>query len=151
MMHFEMNKQYDVIICLFSSIGYLETLEEIKLAFTCFNNHLKPNGLLIVEPWFTKENWHKGKVLMLPVEREEIKICRMTRSYKSGDYSILDFNYLVGTTEHGIQVFKEEHKLRLTSKEEMLTIFRSAGFDVSFDEKGLTGRGMYYGVKFSNS
>ena len=29
----------------------------------------------------------------------------------------------------------------------MFEAFKEAGFDVTFDEKGLTGRGMYYGIK----
>lgn len=145
MANFNLNKQYDAVVCLFSSIGYLQTMQEIVAALTCFYKHLKPNGLLLVEPWFTKDTWHNGKLLMLPVDKENIKICRMTKSYTSGDFSILDFNYLVGTMKDGVKYYREEHKLRLTSTEEMLTAFKQACFDVTFDEKGLTGRGMYYG------
>ena len=147
MVQFDLNKQYDVIICLFSSIGYLQTVEEIVSALKCFNKHLKPNGLLLVEPWFTKDNWHKGKLGMLPIDQDDLKICRINRSFLSGDYSILNFYYLVGTMDSGVQHFEEEHKLRLTSKEEMFNAFKQAGFDVSFDEKGLIDCGMYYGVK----
>jgi hypothetical protein len=49
--------------------------------------------------------------------------------------------------EKGVQHFQEEHKLRLTSKEEMFNAFKLADLDVTFDEKGLIGRGMYYGNK----
>ncbi len=147
MKQFELNKQYDAIICLFSSIGYLQTIDEIISALKCFNKHLKPNGLLIVEPWFSKDNWHKGKINMVASDKEDIKICRMNRSYLSGNFSILNFHYLVGTMDKGVQHFQEEHKLRLTSKEEMFNAFKLADFDVTFDEKGLIGRGMYYGNK----
>jgi 2-polyprenyl-3-methyl-5-hydroxy-6-metoxy-1,4-benzoquinol methylase len=150
MLKFELNKKYDVIICLFSSIGYLQSLEEIVSALKCFNKHLNPNGILILEPWFTKENWNKGKVHMLSYEKEDIKICRMNRSYLSGDVTILNFHYLVGTIEKGVQYFQEEHKLRLTSTDEMQEALRIADFEYSFDEKGLNGRGMYYGVKMAN-
>jgi 2-polyprenyl-3-methyl-5-hydroxy-6-metoxy-1,4-benzoquinol methylase len=44
MVQFDLNKQYDVIICLFSSIGYLQTVDEILSALKCFNKHLKPAG-----------------------------------------------------------------------------------------------------------
>ena len=144
---FNLNKQYDVITCLFSSIGYLETTYEIVSALKCFSNHLKPDGLIIVEPWFTKENWHNGKIGMLTYDKENIKICRINKSYLADDFSILNFEYLVGTMEHKIQYFKEEHKLRLTSKEEMISAFELANLDVTFDQQGLIGRGMYYGIK----
>ncbi|MBA2423086.1 MAG: hypothetical protein H0V61_07660 [Chitinophagales bacterium] len=48
---------------------------------------------------------------------------------------------------NGIQYFQEEHKLRLTSKEEMFQAFKHANFDATFEEKGLVGRGMYCGTK----
>ena len=147
MIDFELNKQYDVIICLFSSIGYLENLDEIVSALICFNKHLKPNGIVIIEPWFNKENWHNGKVNSIVHEENDLKICRMNRSYRYGDYSILNFHYLVGSLENEIQHFEEEHKLRLTSKEEMLEAFDNANFNASYDEKGLIGRGMYFGIK----
>jgi len=95
MASFDLNKQYDVIICLFSSIGYLETTDEILASLRCFNKHLNPNGMVILEPWFNKENWHTGKVYMTTYDKEDIKICRMSRSYPSGDFSILNFNYCI--------------------------------------------------------
>lgn len=150
MVQFDTHKQYDAILCLFSSIGYLQTTNEILSALKCFNKHLKPNGLLIVEPWFNKTNWHTGKIGMLPIDKDEIKICRINRSYLAGDYTILNFYYLVGTLQDGVQYFEEEHKLRLTSKEEMFEAFKLANFDVTFNKEGLIGRGMYYGVKNSH-
>ncbi|WP_194774586.1 class I SAM-dependent methyltransferase [Pararhodonellum marinum] len=147
MVQFDLEKQYDVIICLFSSIGYLQTMNEIIAALKCFNKHLNTDGLVMVEPWLNKDTWQNGKVHMITIDNEDIKICRMNTSYTSGDLSILNFHYLVGTKDQGVQHFQEEHKLRLTSKEEMLKAFQLADFDVTFDEKGLFGRGMYHGKK----
>ncbi len=84
---------------------------------------------------------------MIASDKDDIKICRMNRSYLSGDFSILNFHYLVGSMNNGIQYFQEEHKLRLTSKEEMFQAFKHANFDATFEEKGLVGRGMYYSTK----
>lgn len=147
MTRFNLNKQYDAVICLFSSIGYLQSVDEIVSAFRCFHQHLKPNGLVMLELWFDKSNWQEGKVHMVSVDKEDIKICRMNKAFTRGDFTIIIFNYLVGTPDEGVRNFVEEHKLRLTSREEMTEAFRQAGFEVSFEEKGLTGRGMYYGSK----
>jgi len=147
MVRFGLNKQYDVIICLFSSIGYLQTLDEIVSALRCFHAHLKSNGLLIVEPWFNKSNWQSGKVHMVSVDQENLKICRMNKAFTSGDFTIINFHYLVGTEDNGVKHFVEEHKLRLTSEEEMVQAFKQADFEVTFDKKGLIGRGMFYGTK----
>lgn len=150
MIDFKLNKQYDVITCLFSSIGYLNNINEINSALKCFYKHLAPGGLLLLEPWFTKKNWRPGKLYMLTSDSPEHKICRMGTSYMEGDYSILNFHYLLGLPEEGIKHFFEEHRLRLTSHEEMKSALINAGFTVRFDAHGLIGRGLFYGVKGGN-
>jgi ubiquinone/menaquinone biosynthesis C-methylase UbiE len=141
---FRINRKYDVILCLFSSIGYLKTKEDIVKTLLAFKAHLNPGGVAIVEPWFTKDTWTAGNLQMLTYEDQTRKICRISRSYLDGEFSVLNFHYLIGTPER-VQNFEEEHRLRLTTKEEMLAAFLSAGFEVSFEENGLTGRGLYLG------
>lgn len=71
----------------------------------------------------------------------------MNISESRGKLSILNFHYLLGTPDKGIRSFEERHELAMFSKEEMIKSFRENNFDVTHDEQGLTGRGMYYGVK----
>lgn len=47
---FDLKKRYDVVQCLFSSIGYLLAPEDIIAALTCFRTHLSPGGVIMVEP-----------------------------------------------------------------------------------------------------
>jgi len=147
MSNFDLNKKYDVITCLFSSIGYLRSFDELVSAFKCFKQHLNSNGLVILEPWFTAAKSHAARIDMTTYDKADIKICRVTHSYPENEFSILNFHYLLGTIDQGVQYFEERHEIRRTSTEEMLEAFEKAGFEVSFDEKGLTGRGMYYGIK----
>jgi len=147
MTKFDLDKKYDVVICLFSSIGYLRSFDSIVSALKCFNRHLNPNGLTIIEPWFTAENSFGSRIDMTTYDKEEIKICRISHSYPENEFSILNFHYLLGTIDKGVRYFEERHEVRRTSTKEMLEAFKEAGFDVTFDEKGLTGRGMYYGIK----
>lgn len=144
MRNFMLNASYDVILCLFSSIGYLQSTDEIISALACFKKHLNPGGLILIEPWFSPDTWQAGNVNMLTYEKEGIRICRMSHSHRAGNFSILDFQYLIGTKENGVQHFSEKHKLRLSTNEEMISAFQTAGLRVHFEEKGLTGRGMYY-------
>src|SRR5690606_20980199 len=57
MINFQLLRKFDVVICLFSSIAYVQTLENLYKAITCMANHLNPNGLLVIEPWITPENF----------------------------------------------------------------------------------------------
>src|SRR5262245_46426167 len=49
---FHLGRRYDAVLCLFSSIGYLKTLDRIAEALACFREHLEPDGVVLVEPWF---------------------------------------------------------------------------------------------------
>ena len=53
MMDFDLGRRCDVVTCLFSSIGYVKTLDNLARAVGCMAYHLVPDGLLIIEPWFT--------------------------------------------------------------------------------------------------
>ena len=142
MIDFDLNSRYDGILCLFSSIGYVKTIKNIQKTLISFKKHLNPNGFILVEPWFGFDGWTPGTVHMLTAELEESKICRMNVSEQKGSLSVLNFHYLVGTSE-GVQHHTERHELGLFSIEEMLGAFKKSGLKVKFDEKGIAGRGMY--------
>ncbi|WP_054949490.1 class I SAM-dependent methyltransferase [Numidum massiliense] len=139
---FDLQKTYDVVMCLFSSIGYVRTHEAVKQTVKQFKSHLNDGGIVIVEPWFTPDQWQAGYVSVLNAERDDVKVCRMSHAEREGNLSVLNFEYLVGT-ESGIQHFQERHELGLFSHEELLQIFQASGLNVVFDSKGISGRGVY--------
>lgn len=147
MSNFNSNKKYDVITCLFSSIGYNVTLEKLNTTLACFYDCLNENGIVFIEPWFTPEVWEVGKLHMLTFDKENLKVCRMNQSDADGRISITNFQYLVGTPDNGIKHYEERHELGLFTREEMLHSFTNANFEVRYDETGIAGRGLYYGIK----
>ena len=142
MRNFELDRRYDVIQCLFSSIGYLTHGKDVIAALKCFRQHLNPGGVIIVEPWFTPDTYHAGHCHMTTYDGEETKICRMNVSERTGNLSRLKFHYLVAKKE-GIESFEDDHHLMLYTVEEMLSFFKAAGLAVKHDPVGLTGRGLY--------
>ena len=44
------DRAYDVVLCLFSSIGYVKTKSNLNRAVKCMANHLTPGGILLIEP-----------------------------------------------------------------------------------------------------
>jgi len=142
MTDFSLGRSDDVVMCLFSSIGYVRTLENVVKSLRCFKRHLNPRGVLLVEPWFTPDVWQEGLIHMLPAETDDLKVCRMNTSGREGDVSILNFHYLVGSGEK-IEYFTERHELGLFTVDQMLSAFAEAGLEVHHDPQGLTGRGLY--------
>ena len=57
MISLDLNKKFDIITCLFSSIGYVKTYANLEKSITSFAKHLKIGGVVIIEPWFTAETY----------------------------------------------------------------------------------------------
>jgi ubiquinone/menaquinone biosynthesis C-methylase UbiE len=144
MTNFSLGKQFDIVTCLFSSIGYVKTLDKLKDAVRSMTDHLKPQGVLAIEPWFTPENWHPNTVHGMYIDEPELKIARINTSLVKDKVSVLDLHHLVGTpekTEHLV----DHHELGLFEVEEMIAVMEEAGLTVNYDADGLTGRGLYTG------
>jgi ubiquinone/menaquinone biosynthesis C-methylase UbiE len=144
MTDFSLPDKYDIILCLFSSIGYVKTLDNLDNTLRCFKRHLNPGGAVLLEPWFTAETWRPGTVHMLTAETEDGKICRMSSSQRNGTLSVMMFHYLVGTPE-GVQHFTELHELGLFSGDQMISAFEKNNFKIEYNPVGIAGRGMYVG------
>lgn len=146
MISFDVEHQFDAVTCLFSSIGYVKTKTNLRKAIKTMGRHLLPGGVLLVEPWFTPEQWNRGHVHTVQVEKPGLKIVRMSYSGQRGKVSVLEFQYLIGTSR-GIEHQAEIHELGLFLHEEYMDAFQSAGLEVIHDKKGLDGRGLYIGRK----
>jgi len=143
---FNLGAQFDVVTCLFSAIGHVETVEKLNATLRCFSSHARPGGVVIVEPWFTPEQYHPGAVHRLFIDKPDIKFARMNLSEVQGALSIMALHHLVGTPS-GIQHFVERLEMGLFTHQEYLDAFTNASLDVTFDSEGLIGRGLYVGVK----
>ncbi len=142
MVDFDLDKTYDVVMCLFSSIGYVKTLSRVTLALERFKAHTNDGGLILVEPWFAPEELTPGKISINTAQTEELSIARMGYSQVRDRISTLHFEYLIGTpgkVDHEI----ERHELGLFTVDEMRQCFKDAGLVATFDEDGISGRGLY--------
>ena len=145
MRDFDLGRCFDAVTCLFSSIGYLLTVEALEAAVGAMARHLEPSGVLVVEPWLRPEAVVTPHVGAVFVDEPELKIARVDTIEVDGRTSSFDFHYLVGTPQ-GVEGFVEHHELGLFTREEQLAAFRAAGLQVEHDEEGLMGRGLYVGV-----
>jgi len=142
MSEFRLPHRYDAVLCLFSSIGYLETLDRVRRAVLCFREHLTPGGVMIVEPWFAPGAMDPDRVVRNTVEDGDVHVTRVSRVELEGRVSRLRFDYEI-TDGAGTRHASETHVLGLFTHEDLLAAFRDAGFDVEYDPVGLTDRGLY--------
>jgi len=148
MVDFELGRRFDAVLCLFSSIGYVRTLENVRRALVCFRRHLAPGGVVLVEPWFEPGAGAgagaltSGRTTLVTAESDDVKVCRASRLVLEERLSRIEFEYLVARSG-GIEHLREVHELGLFTVAETLDCFDSAGLAVEYEATGLTGRGLY--------
>lgn len=146
MCKFQLGKRYDVVTCLFSAIGHVKTQSKLRKAISQMANHLKPGGLLALEPWFTPSRWTVGRLSANFVNQPDLKLARMSVSKRRGRCSINDEHHLVASSQK-VEYFVEHLELGLFTDEQYREALKAAGLVVRFDKNGLMGRGLYLGLK----
>ncbi|NHJ21618.1 MAG: class I SAM-dependent methyltransferase [Candidatus Lokiarchaeota archaeon] len=148
MIDFNLEKVFDVVLCLFSSIGYVKTYSNLEKTFLNFANHLKKGGVLIVEPWFTKSTFWAGKPGMTTYDGDDVKIARLNTTKVQGDLSIMEMHYLIAEWEENIKHFVDIHELGLFETDKTLELMAKASLISEFLRDGLMkDRGLFIGVK----
>lgn len=148
MVSFDLNDKFDIITCLFSSIGYVKTYDNLEKTITNFENHLKSSGVVIIEPWFTKSTYWVGLPSMTTYDGEDIKIARLNTTAIDKDLSVMEMHYLIVEKNKDVKYFVDKHELGLFETDKFLEMMKNAGFKAEFLKDGLMkGRGLYIGIK----
>lgn len=148
MVKLNLGKKFDAIICLFSSIGYVKTYQNLKRTFHNFANHLKEGGVVIIEPWLTKSTYKINLPHMDSYGDDNIKIARLNVSKAHDNISIMDMHYLIAEKKRDVQHFIDRHELGMFEPKKVLDFMREVGLRARFVKKGLIkNRGIYIGVK----
>jgi ubiquinone/menaquinone biosynthesis C-methylase UbiE len=150
MMDFDLGKRFDIILCLFSAIGYVKTVSNLNSTVANFSRHLKRGGVIVIEPWFSPDTYIEGMSHAVFKDTQDVKLCRMNVSaVGEKDTSVLDFHYLVADN-HGVEHFTERHELGLFSNDDYARAIKASGLGAHHDSVGLTGRGLHLGVSETN-
>jgi len=143
MSDFALATRYDVVMCLFSSIGYLVALDRVRAALDCFRRHLAPAGVVIVEPWFGPGILDTDRVNRVEGTHDGRRVARINRNEVDGRVSRLHFEYRIEMPDGTIRSAAEVHELGLFTLNEMRDAFAAAGLEAAHEAQGLTGRGLW--------
>lgn len=148
---FSLQRLYDVVICLFGSISYLQTPDRLARAITCMAQHVAPGGLLVIEPWLTPENFWHGNVKLEVSEQRDRKIASMYVAKEENGVAILERHFLIGEPT-GVRHFVEVHREGLFRGSDIIDPIQSNGFEIVHDDPfGLHGWGLFVARRPSGS
>jgi SAM-dependent methyltransferase len=141
-----LGRAFDVITCLFSSIGYLLSIEDMRAAISTMARHLSPGGLLFVEPWLRPDQWRVGHRTAEAGNENDAAVGRVSVTDRDGHISLFTLYWTVAT-DGGVEQWTEPHRMALYTIDEYSNAFSAAGLDVEFEPNGLVGRGMFVGTQ----
>lgn len=145
MVEFDIGRRFDVIACLFSSIAYVGTVERLRRAVERMVAHLNPQGVLLIEPFFTPETCWNHDLRLNVYDGPERKIAWMYLTEVVGKLAVSEVHYLIGERT-GVEHLTERHEFGLFTDGEYREALERLGLDVHYDRSGACGRGMYIGV-----
>jgi ubiquinone/menaquinone biosynthesis C-methylase UbiE len=144
----KLKKEFDVIICLLSSIGYSKTLGNFDKTIKNFYNHLTKGGLVLIEPSHEKSFYVSGKPNVTVYDGKDAKITRINISKSKPKTTLLTMHIVVAEKGKEAKYFVDNHKLGLFGIKETLKTMRNAGFKSKFLASGLmTERELLVGIK----
>jgi len=76
----------DVLLCMYNSINYNYSYDELTHTFQRFYDHLKPGGTLIFDTAFMMHTWKPGPFSVETISTPEFEVARVNKSSKKGSF-----------------------------------------------------------------
>ena len=144
----KLGKQFDVVMCLFSSIGYVKTLSNLERTIQGFSRHLKPGGLALIEPSYAESAYLRGEPRVATYDGAELKIARVTYARLRQALAVVNMHILIAKKGVEPKYFVDRHDLGVFSVDETLRIMGAAGLKSKFLKGGLMPkRELFIGIK----
>lgn len=143
-----LGKQFDVVMCLFSSIAYVQTDARLAQTIQRLAQHTKPGGVVIIDPFFPPEAFIDCNVHLDTLKRKDVILVRGGYSRKRGNHATIDYHYLILDRKRGTHHFLDRHELGLFKRVRIQKLMEKEGLKTMFIKKFEPFfRGRFVGVK----
>jgi SAM-dependent methyltransferase len=149
---FDLGKEFDVVLCLFSSIANLSNYSELRKTMKNFSRHLKTGGILILGPWKHPEKVPPGTPRLFTYDSPDLKLARIDFPRRRGAKSILDFHWLVAEKDNQVRyIAGDHHELMEFTDQQYLESMGGADLSCRFVEPTAPMTiGLYMGMKLGS-
>jgi SAM-dependent methyltransferase len=128
MRRFSLNRTFDAVVCLFSSIGYTRSEHELDDAVSAMVSHLRPGGVFVMDGWIRPDAWKDdAPVQLLCASDANVTVARMSRSRREGNTTLLDMHHLIGSGR-GLDYEVDLHEM---------TLFEPTQYEAALQRSGL--------------
>jgi SAM-dependent methyltransferase len=140
---FELERDFDAIICLYGSIGFVKTVENLRASMERIAAHLRPDGLVLITSWSTVEDF-KDMIVVDAANGPDLKIARMEQvRLKEPKIVEVTFHHLLGKNNN-VTYHKQSMEIGLFSRQEYLSAIANTGLKVVEEYTGTDVRGGAY-------
>jgi SAM-dependent methyltransferase len=146
---FALDERFDAITVLFGVLAYARTPGYLREAIGHIAGHLRPGGVLVAEGFIPFSEFVAGTQTAFLIDEPGLKLCRMSLSRQVGHIANIDFHYLVGTPQRGIERLFERHEVGLFGDDDYREAFEAAGLSFECVEVAqiFRGRPVFIGRK----
>jgi ubiquinone/menaquinone biosynthesis C-methylase UbiE len=143
-----LGKQFDVILCVLSSIGYVKTAVSLEKTIRNFSKHLNKGGLALIEPSLAKSAYVSGEPRITTYDGKDAKIARVNVTRIRQATAVLSMHILIAERGKDAKYFVDRHELGLFGINNTLRIMKAAGLKSKYLKNGLMpGRELFVGIK----
>jgi SAM-dependent methyltransferase len=146
---FDLERTFDLVTCLFSSIGHVRDESDLDAAIAAMARHVAPGGALLLEPWLTPDSVDEDFPATLDTVSTERGVCaRASRSERRGDVLVVQYAWSVAT-DSAIHTAEESFRMPLFTQERYERAVTDAGLSASWLEVSAlsAGRGLLVGLR----
>lgn len=144
MRSFDLGRSFDVVVCLSSSIAWMQTRADLVDAVGTMARHVNRGGLLAIEPWDFPEGANDEPWLTTVADDRAVALLETTTL--QGDTWRQETHYLIWSRDAGIDHLTDAHSLGAFTKADHEAAFTHSGLALEFHPDGLLGRGLFIGT-----
>lgn len=143
MRSFSLGRGFDVVTCMFGSIGYVRDRDELAATVRTLARHLQAGGVLAIDPWWFPETFLDGHVAGRVTTAGATTVARLSHSVRDGDASRMRVDYLVADAVGGVRHHTETHLISLFSRQTYESCLAAAGLSSEYVPGLHGGRGLF--------
>ena len=131
MFHFSNLCNFDIVTCLYGSIGYAENIEELEQAVACVSKCMKQGGVFILTPGIGKDFFEEKVYIKSRNLKEQAFSFRKIELVKRVDENraVISMNHRI-VKDGKVEKYKFDIPISLFSREDYISALERNGFSI---------------------